>query len=298
MRKVRTSVHLRAAFQALLVTFLWSTSWVFIKIGLKDIPALAFAGLRYALAFLCLLPFTLRPAHRAALRDLTRWQWMQLIALGLMFYALTQGAMFLGLTYLPAVSASIILNFTPVVVALLGILLLGEHPALLQWGGVFMSVFGALVYFYPGGLAAGDPFGYVVVAAGLLANAGASILGRRVNRASDLPPSVVTAVSMGVGAVVLLIVGLSIQGLPPLNLTHWAIIAWLAVVNTAFAFTLWNHTLRTLPAMESSLINNTMLVQIAILAWLFLNEPLTAQGAVGLVMAGLGVLVVQLARRE
>ena len=34
--------------------------------------------------------------------------------------------------------------------------------------------------------------------------------------------------------------------------------------NTALAFTLWNGALRTLSAMESSLINGTMLVQIAL----------------------------------
>jgi len=32
--------HLKAVLQAFLVTFWWSTSWVVIKLGLKDIPAL------------------------------------------------------------------------------------------------------------------------------------------------------------------------------------------------------------------------------------------------------------------
>jgi drug/metabolite transporter (DMT)-like permease len=66
------------------------------------------------------------------------------------------------------------------------------------------------------------------------------------------------------------------------------------VVNTAFAFTLWNHTLRTIPAMESSIINSTMLIQIALLAWLFLGENLTTQEWIGVILAGLGVLLVQL----
>ena len=51
----RFSPHTRAVLQALLVTFLWSTSWVLIKIGLADIPALTFAGLRYVLALLVLI---------------------------------------------------------------------------------------------------------------------------------------------------------------------------------------------------------------------------------------------------
>lgn len=49
------SGHHAAVLQALLVTFLWSTSYVFIKVGLRDIPALTFAGLRYGLAAVCLV---------------------------------------------------------------------------------------------------------------------------------------------------------------------------------------------------------------------------------------------------
>jgi drug/metabolite transporter (DMT)-like permease len=86
------------------------------------------------------------------------------------------------------------------------------------------------------------------------------------------------------------------QGFPPLLPVHWAIIAWLAVVNTAFAFTLWNRTLHTLSAMESSIINNTMLFQIALLAWLFLDEQLTWPKIAGMVLAAAGTLVVQVRR--
>ena len=55
-----SSSHVRSMLQALFVTFLWSTSWVLIKFSLEEIPALTFAGLRYALAFLLLLPLVLR----------------------------------------------------------------------------------------------------------------------------------------------------------------------------------------------------------------------------------------------
>jgi drug/metabolite transporter (DMT)-like permease len=91
--------------------------------------------------------------------------------------------------------------------------------------------------------------------------------------------------------------GILTQGLPHLSPLNWGIVAWLAVVNTAFAFTLWNHTLRTLPAMESSIINNTMLIQIALLAWIFLGERLNGQEIAGMLVVALGVMVVQLGRR-
>jgi drug/metabolite transporter (DMT)-like permease len=269
---------------------------VLIKIGLRDIPALTFAGLRYSLAFLCLLPFTLRRTHLETLRGLSAREWGRLILLGLLFYAVTQGTQFVGLAYLPAVTVSLLLNFTTIVVALMGIILLSERPTPLQWGGVSLSVVGVLIYFYPVSFPAGQVIGLVVVAAGVLANAGSAILGRRVNREGSLRPLLVTVVSMGIGAAVMLVAGVAIQGLPPLSLANWAVIGWLAVVNTAFAFTLWNHTLRTLAAMESSIINSTMLIQIAVLAWLFLGEPLTGQKIMGMALAGFGALIVQLRR--
>ena len=98
------------------------------------------------------------------------------------------------------------------------------------------------------------------------------------------------------GSIVLLGTGLAVDGVPAIGLQGWAIIAWLAVVNTAFAFTLWNHTLRTLTAMESSIINGTMIMWIPIFAVLFLGERTTGKEIVGLVAVGVGTLMVQLRR--
>jgi drug/metabolite transporter (DMT)-like permease len=291
------SPHTWAVLQALFVTFLWSTSWVLIKIGLEEIPALPFAGLRYTLAFLCLLAFALRSGKLAALRHLSTRTWLRLLLLGLLFYSITQGAQFLSLFYLPAMTTSLLLSFTTILVALLGIWLLRERPTAMQWGGTVVYLAGVFSYFYPLSLLKGQVIGLVIAGAGVLANALSSILGRDVNRSGELEPLAVTVVSMGIGAVVLLVGGIAVQGLPPLTLTHWAMILWLAVVNTAVAFTLWNLTLRTLSAMESSIINNTMLFQIAVLAWLFLGEPLGWRQVLGMVLAAVGTLLVQIRRR-
>jgi drug/metabolite transporter (DMT)-like permease len=296
---LKTSIpHLGTVLQALFVTFLWSTSWVLIKIGLQEIPALTFAGLRYGLAFLCLLPLVLRPSARRSIGSLPGRRWVELILLGLLFYAVTQGAMFVSLAYLPAMTVSLLWNLTTVSVAFLGIFALSERLNVLQWGGVVLNLVGVVVYFHPAAFPRAHAVGLAAAVVGVLANAGSSILGRGVNRRGDVDPLVVTVVSMGVGAFALLAVGLFAQGLPALRIVDWIIIGWLALVNTAFAFTLWNHTLRTLTAVESSIINGTMLVQIALLAWLFLGEDLTWQRVLGLVLAGLGSSVVQLRRRR
>jgi drug/metabolite transporter (DMT)-like permease len=48
--------------------------------------------------------------------------------------------------------------------------------------------------------------------------------------------------------------------------------------------------------MESSIINGTMLIQIAILAWIFLGESINFQEGIGMLIAGIGALFVQLKR--
>ncbi|HKZ70202.1 MAG TPA: DMT family transporter [Anaerolineales bacterium] len=294
----RSSIHWRAISQALFVTFLWSTSWVLIKIGLGNIPALTFAGLRYSLAFLFLFPFAFNRERLAVLRCLPRREWARLAALGLLLYAVTQGAQFVALSFLPAITVSLLLNFTTVCVALLSIYFLGERPTPLQWFGIALCLGGGLVFFYPVSLRADEPLGLIVALIGVLTNAVSAIMGRSINRAAHLDPLIVTIVSMGVGSMVLLAGGISFRGLPSLAYTDWLIIGWLALANTAFAFTLWNHTLRTLSAVESSLVNSTMLIQIAVLAWVFLGERITPQKGIGMALVALGVVIVQLRRRQ
>lgn len=286
-----TNSRTRALLQALLVTFLWSTSWVLIKQTLTELPPLIFAGLRYTLAAVVLLPGLFR--RRAEVRALTRADWLRLVALGLVLYTLTQGGQFVTLRHLEAVTFSLVLNFTSVLVALAGIWTLHERPGRLQWLGVALFGVGAIGYFWGGAALTGRTLGLVLACLTMGANAGASLLGRWVNRGQRLTPLVVTGISMGVGAVVMLVLGLAIEGWPSISLRSWAVILWLAVVNSALAFTLWNRSLVVLSAVESSVINNTMLIQIAVLAWLFLGERPTPVQVGGLVVATLGVVLVQ-----
>jgi len=294
------SSRITAILQAIFVTILWASSWVLIKLGLRNsIPAITFAGLRYGLAWLCLTPFILfKREGRFALKQLSRTDWLRLGTLGLVFYTLTQGSQFLGLAYLPAAMLSLLLNLTPVVVGVTGIFLLSERPTTFQWFGIGLATVGVGFYFLPTSLPHTQVIGMIVALVGVLANAGSSLLGREINRTGMLSPLLVTFVSMGIGSFLLLVIGTITQGFGSMTWRDWAIIIWLAVVNTAFAFTLWNQTLRTLTAVESSVINSLMMPQIAILAFVFLDERMSTKEVLGLILVGLGVLIVQLKRQN
>lgn len=288
------SARVKAILQALFITFLWATSWVFIKKGLTDLPPLLFAGLRYFLAFIFLLVVLLFTKTRKEVISISGAMWKRLIVLGLLFYAITQGASFIALSNLPATTTNVFWSFSSVAVVVLGIFFLKEKPTAFQWGGILISLAGICLYFLPLASLDGQMVGVTACIVGLLANATASILGRGINRDRLHSPFVITCISMGVGAVVLLSVGLLTEQLPLMDLKHWVVIIWLALVNTAFAFTIWNHSLRVLTAMESSIINNTMQVWIPILAVLFLKESLTARQVAGMALVLMGIVLVQL----
>lgn len=295
---MKNQSHFKAILLALLVTFLWSTSFVIIKIGLGEIPPLTFAGLRYTIAFFFLLPFAYTKNNSTIIQNLSRKEWLKLILLGILFYALTQGTQFVGLSLLPAVTVSLWLNFTPLIVAVLAIFLINEFPSTLQWTGVVLFIIGIITYFFPVNLNEDQFTGLVVMTIGVLANSASAVLGRNINREARINPIVVTIISMGIGSIILLVSGIIIQGLPSISFENVLYLFWLAVINTALAFTIWNFTLRTLSAMESSIINGTMLIQIALLAWIFLGEAITIQEVTGMCVAAFGAVLVQLKFRK
>ena len=135
--------------------------------------------------------------------------------------------------------------------------------------------------------------GLIVMTVGVLANSSSSVLGRDINRSGKVNPLVVTVISLGIGSTVLLAAGIIVQRLPPISTQNLLYLLWLAVINTALAFVIWNYTLRTLTAMESSIISGTMLIQIAILAWIFLGEGITLQEIFGMAVATIGAVLVQ-----
>lgn len=162
---------------------------------------------------------------------------------------------------------------------------------LLQWIGA------SITYFFPISLIGSQAIGLIIMLIGVLANAVSAIIGRDINRKQNISPVVVTFISMGIGALILLIIGIALNGLPIISLKTWLFLIWLAVINTAFAFTLWNLMLRSLTAMESSIINGTMLIQIAVLAWYFLGENISFQAVTGMTIAAIGAVIVQIKRK-
>jgi drug/metabolite transporter (DMT)-like permease len=291
--------HWIAVVTAFFVTILWSSSFVIIKFGLLEIPPLIFAGLRYTIAAVILLSVALAiPRPRNEVKGLSKPLWYRLILYGLVYYTITMGTQFIGLALLPAITVSFILNFTTILVMGFGFFLLQERPNIKQIFLVLVALIGAMLYFWPINIITGSLLGIFVVVVSLIANSCSAIIGREINRSLQVSALVVTAVSMMIGAIFLLIAGFIQTPIFPLSPLGIFTILWLSIVNTAVAFTLWNKAMQRLTALETTIINSTMLAQIAILAFIFLAEIPSTLGWIGIILVMIAAMLISVFRES
>jgi len=286
--------HMLSLIEASLVTFLWSSSYILIRIGLEEINPLAFAAYRYFLASLILL-FPLYLQFRK--RKISKFNLSRIgmfLVLGFTGYFIAQGFQFLGLFFLNSVTVTFILNLTPLFVLGLSVFFLNEWPSTVQLIGIILTIFGVIIFFY-------DALGDVEMVTGVLVTlisgvgwAFYMIISRRYLVKDNESVITLTSMSMLFGAFMLLgATGLT-GNMVNVSFSGWMIILWLSIVNTAVAFFLWNHALKTLKAIEQSILQNSMLIQIALLAFFFLQEPISEQKILGMIIVLSGVLMVQL----
>lgn len=279
---------------AVIVTILWSSSFVLIKWGLADIPPIYFATLRYALAFVVLLAVEVAFGRRGVKgAPMGRRQTVQIVIAGVAGYTVAQGFEFVGLYYLPAVTTSFLLALNPIFVLALGVGLLGEGASLSQLGGLGLVLAGAWAFFSTKVAWGGQWLGLLVVLASGIGWAIYVVSVRSLHKSGYIGSLRLTTVTMGVGVAGMVVLTLVSNQYAALTTNGVLIIVWLATVNTALAFFMWNWVLRAIPAYELTVLQNVMLVEIAIFAFVFLQETITPIMMVGMALVLAGVFIVQ-----
>lgn len=277
-----------ALAESLVVVGVWGSSFVLVKAGLRYAGPLTLAALRYTAAFLILLPFALGGNTRPRSRGI----WARLALIGLCAYTVGNGCLFWGLQYLPSTTSSFLMSLVPLLVLAMGIPWLREYPTRAQWAGLVICLAGCGAFFAPG-LRAGEPLGLAVTGLGLVAFAVFGILGREVARDGSVGTLALTAFPLGFGGVALLPVALVAEGVPRMAAPGIGIVLWLALVNTALAYLLYNHALQTLTALEMNLVLNLSPFATALIAHFALGEHLVAIQYAGMVVAIVGVALAQ-----
>ncbi len=279
--------YLAALLQALLVTSLWATSFLLVKAVLPSIPPITLAGLRYALAFLLLLGYALLFDRRRP----GRLPWSALAVIGVLQFGVAQALQYVALGLLPVATIALTFSLLPALQALVDALWLKEPPSGAQLLGAAVTLLGIVIYLpWRREIAWG---GLALMAASLVASTIGLTLSRAIARERRTTTLVLTLTSMGAGALAILPVGLAVEAAPQFSRSVWLSLVWLSLMNTAVAFSLWNHALRVLTAFEANVIGNTTIFQVGILGWVVLKESLSGRQIGGMILAAAGVLLSQ-----
>lgn len=275
-----------------LLCLIWSSTWVVIKGGLRDLPPFTSAGARFAIAALIMVAVAALLNRREGGARPPAWLWM---VQGTTNFAISYGIVYHSETVLPSGLVSLLFGIYPMLQAAAGHLFLaGERLAPRQWLG-FASGFAGMVLLFRTDL---DRIGPHAVATGLLtllsplAVVVGTTLVKRYGR--DVSSTLLNRNGMFVGAALLLGVAALRERGAEIAWTGTAVasVLYLAIVGTVVTFSLYFWLLRSAPANRMALIAYVTPAVALLLGWAFAGEPLTTSIIGGAACVLLGVLLV------
>ena len=207
---------------------LWSSTFLFIKLGLRDLPPFTFAWIRLALAAAVLAPVAM-----------TRGEWRQLSGrdlaytgvTGLLLLGVNYGLVFWGTQFVPSGLVAILQSGTPVLALVFGWILGSEAVTPRKVSALIVGILGVAIIFGAEARASGSAalLGAAAVFGGSICVALAYVWLKTFGR--HLSPTTVTALQSLAGLLPLLCLGLAIEGSPAS--ARWTMTACLALLYLA-----------------------------------------------------------------
>jgi drug/metabolite transporter (DMT)-like permease len=291
---------MKARLVWLILCGIWGSTWLFIKLGLADLPPFTFAAVRFIFALgiiVTLIRIRGIPLPRS------RGDWGLLAITGVLSFGVNYGAVFWAEQYISSGLAALLQATTPAFgLVFAHFHLPGERLSWTRIGGVILGVLGVGVVFSNQLAVAGRQglAGCVALILGSIAVAYSNVLVKAYG--SNLNPAVLAAGQMLFGLLLLLAAGLALEGNPfrfrwtPLALVT---LLYLAVVGSVIAFLLYYWLVLHMDVTKSMLIALVTPVIAVLLGMIVLNEEFGWRTLFGgaMIMLGIALIVVRKTRR-
>lgn len=263
---------LRVTIPAIIACLLWSSSFVFVKIGLQHMPPLTLAGFRFLLAGMMLIPFSGNLRHLASG---TVANFRHVFIVSFFSTILHYSLFFWGMVLVPGAQGAIIVGSSPLLTALLAHVLVPDDRLslrkLLIIGLGLLGVVLVALSSHPWQAVGLREFGGMVL---LVLCESSFVLGniavlRKMH--TSLPPIALNSVQMILGGAMLLVMAWGIEGIPHLSV-HPALWGALSVMSfiSAVAFSIWFILLQSVKVSQLSIWMFLIPVFGATLSWIFL----------------------------
>lgn len=262
-------------FWAVIACLLWSTAYASIKIGLQYDSPFHFAGIRFILAGLMILPFTIRPS--AYIRMITgNWKVIAWVTFLQMF--MNYAFFYQGLELVPGALGAVIVGSQPLVTAVVANIMHKEDRLTKQKIVTIVSGISGVILISAGRQA--FRFGAISELLGvlmiLIANIGTATSNVVVAvKGKELNPFVLSSFSLFSGGLILYLLSIPMEGLHSLSFpaVYWYDLIWLSFMAAA-AFSIWFKLLQRpgVKVSELNLFKFIIPVVGAILSWLLVPD--------------------------
>lgn len=268
---------------------LWSSGFVFLKLGLQFAEPLTFLALRYAcVVALLLLPLIwIRPywPHKAA-------QWLHLVVVGLLLHAGYFAFTYLSLHHgMSAGGIALITSQQPILVGLLAPLVSSERVSASRWAGLILGVAGASLVILAKPLDADteDRWALIYALLALVVITASTLWEKRFG--TDNHPVVANLVQYSIGFVAVLPLAFMFESMRIQwgAAGLWAALAYLVVCNSIIAITLLLAMIRRGEVSRVSALFFLVPPATAMIAYLWLGEAMPLLGWFGIVLAAAGI---------
>jgi len=276
---------------------LFGGSFVAIKTGLRELPPVLFAGLRFDLAAVALLAHVALSRPRSAWWPRTRGDLLGIGAAAALLVALNNGLLFLGQgTTTPAV-ASVTYGLNPILAPVFAWWLLGDRHSPTGALGIGVALAGVVLVVRPSPSTLTDPsaVGQLLVLGAATAVALGSVLLRRVDPRMGTVP--LTAWAMAVGALALhaasLALGESPRAVIGVSPATVASVLVVAIPSTAVAYAIYFALIDRIGPVRANLVAYAVPVFAALLGWLLLGATVSPGTVVGSLVVAAGFVLIE-----
>ena len=248
--------HYNTIFWAIVTCLMWSTAYPFIKIGLQYSTPVHFAGTRFILSGLMILPFTIRPRayFRMIIENRSLAFWVTILQT-LINYIL----FYIGMDRVPGALGAVIVGAQPFVTAIVSRIMIKDErftrakvfTIALGLAGIVLVSAGRQGFHF--GLP-GEVAGIIMIFLANISTATSNVLVSRDGK--DMNPLVLSSFSLLVGGVIMFLISFAFEDVPSkpdFPVMYWLVLGWLAFMS-AFTFSKW-YVLLKRPEVKVSELN-------------------------------------------
>ncbi len=274
-------------FWAVIACLLWSTAYACIKLGLQYDSPLHFAGTRFMISGLMILPFTVKPSEYIKMVQEHR----NVVILVTVLQTLVNYILFyIGMDLIPGALGAVIVGSQPLVTALVAAMMHKEDK--LTRPKIITIIFGisGVILISAGrqALKMGTAIEFLGVILILIANIATATSNVIVSlKSKGMNPLVLSSASLGMGGLIIFLISIPFEGTSSsvMPWEYWIDLLWLSFMSAA-AFSIWFRLLQR-PGVKVSELNLwKFIIPVvgAVLSWLLVPgenpEWLTISGMI------------------